>query len=105
MIGFIFNIYPLSSGFESRIYRISRITENVFGLEVRVICRGLLFALPSADALCIGFYFPHCRDAMLRVFSPTGFIFEIYPFSPGFESRIVRIIGFHGWWWMSSVWW
>ncbi len=34
----------------------------------------------------------------------TGFIFEIYPLSPGFESRILRIIGFHGLWWMSSVW-
>jgi hypothetical protein len=55
-----------------RIYRIFRIKEDVFVLNLRVIC----------------------RDAMLRVFFQTGFN-GIFPSIKYSESRILRIMGFH----------
>ena len=48
-------------------------------MEIRVICSGLLFTLLFADALRSGVYFPQCRDAMPRVFSPTGIYLKFTP--------------------------
>lgn len=41
-------------------------------------------------------YFPDCREAMPRVLYTTGLYLKFTPLSLGFESRIVRITGFHG---------
>ena len=74
-------------------YWISRIIEDVIVLNSMVICRFHTWPLGVA---CLLIIMPPAAQIFLK--SPLAPGGTNLPLPPGFESRILGITGFHGWW-------